>query len=231
VQHKRRGRPRLKDSAPAASPASSEHRRPAYQHRHVSDNAWKLQSSSYPRDSSRREYHGHHSRSFSQGSQTVAPRHHPYANPTHPTSAYAIGTTRNTSSYFDIPSPLAAPSSCGIYPSPNSPNYYPYPDSQYTGAQPSDVLSAQPSPYPKISPAKHEIQFSGSPAHSQPLLPLPECSPPRKNSFPTHPHQSEPSQYFERPGLHHTRLSPVQRGQGGDSIKLPSLKDLGVPLR
>lgn len=237
MQHKRRGRPRLKDSAPTTGPASSEHRRPAYPHRHVSDSTWKLPSASYARDSSRREYDSHHSRSFSQGSQTVAPRHHPYANPTHPTSAYAIGATRNTSSYFDLPSPFTAPLAYGTYPSPNSPNYYPCPNSQYPGTQPSDALSVQSSPYQKISPAKNEMQFSGAPAHPQLLLPLPECSPPsllRKNSFPTHPHQSESSQYSECPVLHHTRLSPVterRRDQVADSVKLPSLKDLGVPLR
>ena len=236
VQHKRRGRPRLKDSTPSTGSLQSEHRRPSYLNRHVSDDSWKLQSSSsYVRESFRREHvHNHHNRSFSQGSQSH--RHHPYAHPTPPAPAYAMGTTRNTSSYFDIPSPSSAAPSYGAYPAPNSPNYYPYSNSQLPGPHTSEPIPAPRSPYEST---RAELQFPGPPTRSQPLLPHPELSHPnlmRRGSFPSGLHQSEPRQNPQRPGLPRTGSSSAiehHRDQAGDSdlVKLPSLKDLGVPFR
>ena len=237
VQHKRRGRPRLKDSTPSTGSLQSEHRRPSYLNRHVSDDSWKLQSSSsYVRESFRRE-NFHHNRSFSQGSQTH--RHHPYAHPTPPAPAYAMGTNRNTSSYFDIPSPSSAAHSYGAYPAPNSPNYYPYSNSQLPGPHSNEPIPAPRSPYESTRP---ESQFAGAPTRSQPLLPHPagpESSHPnltRRGSFPSGLHQSESSQYAQRPALPRTGSSSAierHRDQAGDSdlVKLPSLKDLGVPFR
>ena len=238
VQHKRRGRPRLKDSTPSAGSLPSEHRRPSYLHRHVPDDSWKLQSSPYVRGNSRRDYH-HHNGSFSQGSQNVAPRHHPYANPTPPTSAYAMGNTRNTSGYFDLPSPSRT---YNVYPAPNSPNYYPYSNTQMTGPQQKEPMASPHSPYQPSSSDRPDMQFSGLPTHSQPLLPLPEFSLPslsRRGSFPSNFHQSESNHYSQRPTLLRAESSPTTKrrhvDQGGDpeakdSVKLPSLKDLGVPF-
>ena len=229
VQHKRRGRPRLKDTTP--STGSPEHRRSSYLHRHVPDESWKLQSPPYVRGNLRRDNHRHNG-SFSQGSQNVAPRHHPYANPTPPTSAYAIGDTRNTSGYFDLPLPSRA---YNVYPAPNSPNYL-------IGPQQKEPMVSPHYPYQPSSSARPDMQFQGRPTHSQPLLPFPESSHSslsRRGSSPSNFHQSESNHYPQRPVLLRTGSSPIKRrhvDQGGDreakdSVKLPSLKDLGVPLR
>ena len=235
VQHKRRGRPRLKDTTPSTGSLPSEHRRPSYLHRHVPDDSWKSQSSPYVRQNLRRDYH-HHNRGFSQGSINVAPRHHPYANPTPPTSAYAIGSTRNTSGYFDLPSPSTA------YPAPKSPNYYPYSNSNIIGPHQKEPMASPHSIYQSSSSAKPDMQFPGLPTSSQPLPPFPESSHPsslRRGSFPSNFHQSESNHYPQRPGLIRTESSPTTKrrhvDQGRDpgannSIKLPSLKDLGVPF-
>jgi hypothetical protein len=235
VQHKRRGRPRLKDATPSTVSLPSEHRRSSYLHRHVPDESWKLQSPPYVRGNLRRDNHRHNG-SFSQGSQNVAPRHHPYANPTTPTSAYAIGDTRNTSGYFDLPSPSRA---YNVYPAPNSPNY-PYSNTQIIGPQQKEPIVSPHYPYQPSSSARPDMQFQG---HSQPLLPLPESSHSslsRRGSFPSDFHQSESNYYPQRPALLRAGSSPITKrrhvDQGGDreakdSVKLPSLKDLGVPLR
>jgi len=97
VQHKRPGRPRLKDSTPSTG---SLYQRPSYLNRHVSDDSWKPQSSSlYVPESGRRQ-------------QFL----HPYAHYTLPAPAYAMGTNRNTQSYFDIPSPSSTAPTYGVYP-------------------------------------------------------------------------------------------------------------------
>jgi hypothetical protein len=230
VQHKRRGRPRLKDSTPSTGSLPSEHRRPSYLHRHIPNDSWKLQSPPYVRGNLRRDYH--HNGSFSQGSHNVAPRHHPYANPTPPTSAYAMGPTRNTSGYFDLPSPSRA---YNVYPAPNSPNYYPYSNAQIIGPQQKEPMASPHSPYQSSSSGRLD-------KHSQPLLPLPELSNPslsRRGSFPPNFSQSESNHHPQRPALLRTGSSPTTKrrriNQGGDSevkdsFKLPSLKDLGVPF-
>jgi hypothetical protein len=150
-----------------------------------------------------------------------------------------MGTNRNTSSYFDIPSPSSAAPSYGAYPAPNSPNYYPYSNSQFPGPHSNEPIPAPRSPYESTRP---ESQFAVAPTRSQPLLPHPagpESSHPnltRRGSFPSGLHQSESGQYTQRPALPRTGSSSAierHRDQAGDSdlVKLPSLKDLGVPFR
>lgn len=231
VQHKRRGRPRLKDSTPSTGAQPSEHRRPSYLHRHVPDDSWKLQSPPYVRENLRRNYN-HHNRSFSQGSLNVAPRHHPYANPTPPMSAYAMGNTRNTAGYFDLPS--------GAYPAPNSPKYYPYSNSHIIGPQQKEPMASLHSFYQSSSSTRPDMQFSDLPTGSQPLLPFPESSHPSlspRDSFPPGFRQSESNHYPQRPVLPRTGSSPatkrryIDQGRVPEPVKLPSLKDLGVPFR
>ena len=247
VQHKRRGRPRLKDSAPSAGNLQSE-RRPSYLHRHVSDDAWKYHTSSsaraapYFRDPFRREYHHH--RSFSQGSQPESSRTHPYAHhPTPPTSGgynvTAQGLRRDPQGYFDLASPSSQPS----YPQhqgPRSPNYYPPPpQSHYAGPPPRDSFPPPHSPYQTSSAIAKESPMSAPPERSQHLLPVPETSHPglsRRGSFPSSLRQSEIS--HNQSVLHRSGSSPapehsrVMRGENEatESVKLPSLKDLGVPF-
>jgi hypothetical protein len=237
VQHKRRGRPRLKDSTPSTGSLHSEHRRPSHLNRPVSDDSWKSQSSPYARESLRREYQ-HHNRSFSQGSQP-GPRHHPYGNPTAPTSAVPMRSIRNTSGYSDLPSPSSAAPAYNTYPAPNSPNYYSYSNSQKAGPHSKEPMAAPHSPYQSSPAARPDTQYSGPATRSQPLLPFPESNP-RRGSFPSNLRQSEPGQYAHRTALLRTGSgSAVERHrheQGGDpepkdSVKLPSLKDLGVPFR
>jgi hypothetical protein len=240
VQHKRRGRPRLKDSAPSANTIQSE-RRPSYLQRHVSDDAWKLQSSpSFARDSYRRDYHH---RSYSHGSHSDA-RHHPYADSTAPTSGYGThGPSRNSSSYFDLPSPSATKTS--YYPAPNSPNYYPSAHSpQLSSQHPIQTFTAVSSPYQSSHTASKEFQYSQPAPHS--LLPLPDPHPSmlRTGSFPSTSRQSESSFFPQRPSLNRAETTPgviqgIERRPEwgsdseitGDSVTLPSLKDLGVPFR
>jgi hypothetical protein len=250
VQHKRRGRPRLKDSTPSAANTQSaaDHRRPSYLHRHISaDDEWKLHSSNFGRSSLRRDYQ--HSRSYSQGSHShsVTPRHQPYPNPTPPTP-YSV-TRRNHPShpgpshsappppppnnYYDLASPNSQPP-YSAYPAPNSPNYYPYPTPNYPTIQSNEVNA--PSYPPRSSIRSDPVQRSLS------LLPLPESAPHpnliRRGSYPTNLHPDYP----HRPSLQRTGSTPAmdrarnESGGGeisetGDSVKLPSLKDLGVPLR
>lgn len=232
VQHKRRGRPRLKDSTPSTGSLHSEQRRPSY-HRHVSDDSWKLQSSPYGRETLRRDYH-HHNRSFSQGSHSVASRYHPYGIA--PTSGSPIGSSRNTSGYFDLPSPASTAPAYNAYPAPNSPNYYSYSSPQLTGRQSKDSMPSPHSHYLLTSSARPDSQYPGPPTRSQPLLPLPDSSHP---SFPTNLRQSESDHYPQRGALLRTGSSPAAERHrlehGGhpetnDSVKLPSLKDLGVPF-
>lgn len=239
MQHKRRGRPRLKDSTPSTSSLHSEHRRPSYVNRHASDDSWKSHSS-YARESLRRDHH--HNRSFSQGSQS-GPRHHPYGNPGAPTSSLPMRNTRNTSGYSDLPSPSSAATAYDAYPAPNSPKYYSYSISQTTGPHSKEPMAAPHSPYQPNSAGRPDTQYSGLPTRSQPPLPLPEWSNPslsRRGSFPLNSRQSETNLYAQRPALLRTGSgSAVERHrqeQGGDpepkdSVKLPSLKDLGVPFR
>ena len=235
VQHKRRGRPRLKDSTPSAGSLQSEHRRPSYLIRHVSDDSWKPQSSpSHVRESFRRERNDNQP-GFSQGSQHTH-RHHPYAHPTLPAPAHAMGSNRNRLSHVDIPSRSSAASSYGPYPAPNSPNYYP---SQLPAPHTNQPI---PAPYLRYESAVSnpaELQFSRPPTRSQPLLP-PAESPPqlmRGESFSSGHRQSESGYYRQRPSPPRTGSSPPieqrHRDQVGDPdlVKLPSLKDLGVPFR
>lgn len=81
--------------------------------------------------------------------------------------------------------------------------------------------------------------MSAPPERSQHLLPVPETSHPgllRRGSFPSSLRQSEIP--HNRPVLHRSGSSPatehprVVRGENeaADSVKLPSLKDLGVPF-
>ena len=271
VQHKRRGRPRLKDSTPTSVNSLQSERRPSYLQRHVSDDSWKTSASSHSafhsRDPFGREssYHHHHqhNRSFSQGSQS---RHHPYANPTPPTSGYALTTTTSRNSntaassantgYFDLPSPSSASHpSYSTYPAPPSPNYYPHPNSQLSGHQPRDAFPTPHSPYQVSSSTRTELLLSGPPTRSQPLLPLPESSHQnilRRDSFTAISVQSSDSvHYSHRPALNRADSTPATisgheraesrhaaAGSGSgetdtvvDSVTLPSLKDLGVPLR
>ena len=245
VQHKRRGRPRLKDSAPGANSPQAE-RRPSYLNRHVSDEeAWKVQQPASPfsaRDPFRRDYPHH--RSYSQGSQSAVPQHHPYGNPTPPTSGYAgLGTSRSPSGYFDLHSPSAThPPSYSPFPAPNSPNYYPYPNPHTTGRQSRDAMPSPRSPYQNIATPRGDPQMSGHPTRSQPLLPLPDTSHQslsRQDSFHSQPPPSESTHYSHRPTLHRADSMPatergLERGTDADtndSVTLPSLKDLGVPLR
>jgi hypothetical protein len=232
VQHKRRGRPRLKDTAPTTGGPQSE-RRPSYLHRHVSDDAWKYQPSSptsaapYPRESFRREYQHH--RSFSQGS-----RHHPYAQPTPPTSTGypPHGTTRNAPGYFDIGSPPLPPKYPHQY-TPTSPNYFPPHQPQVTGQPSRDSFPPHHSPYLPSSSIPHELPNSAPPERSHHI---PDAHPglARRGSFPASLHQSETE--VQRPALHRTGSTSGAearhvQNEGDSSDRLPSLKDLGVPFR
>lgn len=248
VKHKRRGRPRLKDTAPSTNTGASESRRPSYLNRPVSDDDWKAQSgapSSHTRDNSRREYpSSHHNRSFSQGSQVVGPRHHPYANPTAPTSAYVGRALSRTSGYFDIPltsyNPGPQSRAYPHQPGSSSPSYYPYRSPQLPAAQEHDSIASPVSPYHPTPSSRSEGLYSGP--GSQHLLPLPEATHPglmRRGSFPSIIHQSDQSQSPQRSPIFRTGSGPTEypghderRGEDpSDSVKLPSLKDLGVPYR
>jgi hypothetical protein len=248
VQHKRRGRPRLKDSAPSTNPGASEGRRPAYP-RHISDDSWKAESGiPYPRETARREYaDAHHNRTLSHGSQAVGHRHHPYANPTGaPTSAYGNKARRTSAGYFDIP--LQSHNNLGsqsrAYPpqrGPNSPTYYPY-SPQLNVPPQNDTIASPVSPYHPTPATRPDGQYSGQ-ATPQHLLPRPEATHPglmRRGSFPSTIHQSEQGESPQRPPIFRTGSGPPteypgrdpKRDQeGNDSVKLPSLKDLGVPFR
>ena len=242
VQHKRRGRPRLKDSAPSVGSLQSD-RRPSYLHRHVSDDAWKYHISSspsstpYPRDIFRREYHHH--RSFSQGSQSDNPRPHLYAPLTTPTSSGypSHGMTRNTSGYFDLASPPLPPHYSSQR-APNSPNYYPHHHPQLTGQPPRDSFPPPHSPYQISSTIHKEAPTSAPPDPSHQLLHVSETRQPglsRRGSFPASSRQSEIA--HARPHPHRSDSSPGIESRHGRneqneaSDRLPSLKDLGVPLR
>jgi len=243
VQHKRRGRPRLKDTAPTIGGHQSQ-RRPSYLHRHVShDDSRKYHISSsnsssapYPRESIRRDYQHH--RSFSQGSQSNNPQHHPYAHPTPPTSAgYPThNVMRNLPGYYELASPPLPPNYPGQH-APNSPNYYPPHQPQLTGQPQRDSFPPHRSPYQATSTVPKEIPRSPPPDRSHHLLQVAEQRHPgvlRRGSFPASFHQSETGQ--QRPALHRSGSASgadsrhVLNEQAEGSDRLPSLKDLGVPF-
>jgi hypothetical protein len=247
VQHKRRGRPRLKDSAPSTTAGASEGWRPAYP-RHISADSWKTDTiTSYTRDHPRRENSdSHHNRTLSHGSQAVGPRHHPYANPTGaPTSAYGNKARRPSAGYFDIPlQSHNLGSQSRAYPpqrGPNSPTHYPY-SSQLNAPPQNDTIASPVSPYHLSPLTRPDAQPSGD-ATQQHLLPRPEVRHPglmRRGSFPSIVHQSEHGESPQRPPIFRTGSGPPteypgrdpkRHQEGNDSVKLPSLKDLGVPFR
>jgi len=241
VQHKRRGRPRLKDIAPSTTTGTSEPRRGSHLNRPVPDESAKAQSGAAVRENTRRE--SHHRRNVSQGSQALGPRHHPYATPTTPpTSGYDRGTS---SGYFDNAPPSHNPDSQSRayhYPrGPNSPTYYPYFSAQFPTAQQNESMVSPVSSYHPTPSSRPERQYSGS--VTQPLLPFPDATHPglmRRGSFPSIIRQSEQGQSPQRVPVHRTGSGPPteypgrsqQRDQDpSDLVKLPSLKDLGVPFR
>jgi hypothetical protein len=227
VQHKRRGRPRLRESVPSVPSLQSDPRQSPYLHRHVSDDAWQYSPPpSYSRDALRRNYpppahqqfHGHN-RSFSQGSTSNRPLHYPYPHPTpppNPAYTHSLGPSRNSSSGFD------APNSSRPYPyqTPSSPTYY----SHRTGPAPRDSGNAPHPAYPSPTPQINELRPPGPPNHHQRLLPAPEDTRVRGRNR-RGSHQSEDAPRREEQGA----SAPV--GGGEEPVTLPSLKDLGVPFR
>ena len=100
------------------------------------------------------------------------------------------------------------------YPAPNSPKYYPYSNSHINGPQQKEPMASPHSPYQSSSSARPDMQFSGLPTRSQPLLPFPESSHPsllRRGSFPSEFHQSESNHYPQRPALLRTGSSPATK--------------------
>ena len=245
VQHKRRGRPRLKDTVPSVATGASEGRRPAYP-RHLPDDSWKTESGiPYPREPAPREYADtHHNRNVTHGS---GHRHHPYANPTGaPTSAYGNKSRRPSAGYFDIPlQSHSLGSQSRAYPpqrGPNSPTYYPY-SPQLNAPPQNDMIASPASPYHSSPPTRPDRQYFNHVTQPQHLLPRPEATHPglmRRGSFPSIVHQSDQGEAPQRPPIFRTGSGPPTEypgrdrngdQEGNDSVKLPSLKDLGVPFR
>jgi hypothetical protein len=253
VQHKRRGRPRLKDTAPLSAPSAPNAKvlqnelsgRTSYHNHHDARKAptqhRAASSASYgAREPPRRGRH-ENNRSLSHGSQSLTHRHHPYALPNAPPTSAAyrnVGASSNAPSYFDIPphSPVRPPYVVAPYsPQLKPPSYYPHP----TSAPPHSTKfpELRHHPYPSSPPRN---LANGHPPRSEPRLPNMEASPNllRRGSFPSAFHQSEGGQLsLRRPPIHRTGSSPeTERDHAAaevtqDSVRLPSLRDLGVPFR